>query len=114
MIFFLILGALLGAVSIIFVLQNIIPVTVSFFSLQLNASLALVLFLAMLAGVVINILVLLPGFIRDEFRVSRLRRKNKDLESELEEARITPVYAPRHEEHELPTTMPVSEHAVVL
>jgi len=83
MIFFLILGALLGAVSIIFVLQNVTPVTVTFFAYQLNGSLALILFLALLSGIVITILILLPGFVNDEFRVSRLRKQNKDLEDEL-------------------------------
>lgn len=87
MIFFLILGVLLGAVSIIFILQNAVPVTVVFFTYQLNGSLALVLFVAMFAGVISTILVLLPGFVRDEFRVSRLKIQNKVLEDELRDAK---------------------------
>src|SRR4051812_9707612 len=83
MAFFLILGVLIGAAAIIFILQNVTPVTVAFFSYHLDGSLALVLFLAMLAGVIVTILVLLPGFVRDEFAVSRLRKQNKDLEDEL-------------------------------
>lgn len=87
MIFFLILGVVLGAVSIIFILQNAVPVTVSFFAYQINGSLALVLFVALFAGIVITVLMLLPGFISDEFRVARLKRLNKDLEDELADAR---------------------------
>ncbi len=83
MIFFLILGALVGAVSIIFILQNVTPVTVTFFAYQLNGSLALVLFLALFAGVVITILMLLPGFVSDEFKVMRLKKQVKELEDEL-------------------------------
>lgn len=87
MLFFLILGVALGAVSIIFILQNVEPVTVAFFSYQLTGSMALILFLALFSGIVITVLMLLPGFISDEFRVSRLKRLNKDLEDELADAR---------------------------
>lgn len=80
---FLILGALLGAVSVIFVLQNITPITVSFFAWQIEGSLAIILFLALLSGMFITLLMFLPGFIRDEFRFSALKKQNKDLENEL-------------------------------
>jgi lipopolysaccharide assembly protein A len=83
MIFFLILGVLIGAVSIIFVLQNITPVTVAFFTYQLQGSLSVILFLAIMAGMLISILILLPSFIRDEVRVNRLKKQNQDLENEL-------------------------------
>jgi uncharacterized integral membrane protein len=83
MIFFLILGAILGAVSILFILQNVTPVTVSFFAYHLNGSLALVLFVAMFSGIVVTILMLLPGFVSDEFKVMRLKKQVKELEDEL-------------------------------
>jgi len=115
MIFFLILGAAIGGLSIIFILQNITPVTVMFFTYQLNGSLALVLFLAMLAGVVITILILLPGFVRDEFRVSRLRRQKQELEDELQHMRdANESRVSRAAPANLPTHMPLSEHTVVI
>ncbi len=83
MIFFLILGVILGAVSIIFILQNVDTVSVAFFSYHLTGSLALILFLALFAGVVITILMLLPGFVSDEFRVAKLKKANDDLAAEL-------------------------------
>jgi uncharacterized integral membrane protein len=83
MIFFLILGAVLGAVTILFILQNVATVTVSFFAYHLTGSLALILFLAMFSGIVITILMLLPGFVSDEFSVARLKKQNQDLEDEL-------------------------------
>ena len=89
MILFLILGVALGAVSIIFILQNVEPVTVSFFSYHLNGSLALILFLAMFSGIIATVLILLPGFVRDSFKVSRLKKQNKDLENELIAAKST-------------------------
>jgi len=87
MIFFVIIGMVLGGVSILFILQNVTPVTVSFFAYHLTGSLALVLFLALFAGMLITVLMLLPGYISDEFRVTRLKKLNKDLEDELTEAR---------------------------
>ena len=83
MIFFLILGVLLGAVSIIFILQNVEPVTVVFFSMSLSDSMALILFLALFSGVIITILILLPSFVKDAFLVSRLKKQIKVLEDEL-------------------------------
>ena len=82
MIIFLILGALLGILSLAFVLQNITPVTVTFLSMQFEGSLAFVLFLALGSGIVMTLLLLLPSLIRDEFRFSRLRKKARILEEE--------------------------------
>lgn len=87
MLLFLILGALLGSVSVIFVLQNITPITVTFFTWHIDGSLSIILFLALVSGMLITILLLVPGFIRDEFRFAALKKKNKDLEDELAAAR---------------------------
>ncbi len=83
MIFFLMLGIMLGILSVIFVLQNTALVTVAFMSWQLQGSLALILFLAIVTGVIITLLVLLPSFIRDAFALAKIRRQKKDLEEEL-------------------------------
>ena len=101
MIFFLILGVLLGGVSIIFILQNVEPVTVSFFAYHLSGSLALILFLALFAGVITTILILLPSFVADSFLVSRLRKQNKTLEDEL--------IATKQSLHQVATTPTVAE-----
>ena len=83
MIIFLILGIGLGALSVLFVLQNVTPVTVSFFAWHLDGSLAVILFLAVMSGIVMTLLVLLPGLIRDEFRFSRMKKQARSLEDEL-------------------------------
>ncbi|MFZ2887192.1 MAG: LapA family protein [Minisyncoccia bacterium] len=104
MIIFLILGALLGILSLVFVLQNITPVTVTFLSMQLEGSLAFVLFLAFGSGILMTLLFLLPSFIRDEFRFSRLRKKARALEEEqirLREETMAPVQP-------VPSAAPVS------
>ncbi len=89
MIFFVILGVLIGVASFLFVLQNIAPVTVSFLSYHLNGSLAVVLFFAILAGMLMSVLILFPSFIRDEFRISKLKKQIKLLEDELAAAKIS-------------------------
>ena len=83
MVLFLIVGILLGALLVIFILQNMLVVTVSLFAWQMTASLALVLFLAVLCGVTITLLLLLPNLIRDDVRLSRATRRAKELEDEL-------------------------------
>ncbi len=87
MILFLLLGAILGALSVLFVLQNIVPITVTFLSWQIEGSLAVVLFLAMMSGVFITLLMLLPGLIRDEYQYSKLKREKKEVEDELHTTR---------------------------
>ncbi len=83
MILFILLGAVLGALAVVFVLQNIIPITVTFLSWQIEGSLAVVLFLALMVGVFITLLMLLPGLIRDELRYSELKRQKQAAEDEL-------------------------------
>ena len=96
MIFFLLVGAILGALSVIFVLQNIVPITVTFLAWQIEGSLAVVLFAAMMSGVFVTLLFILPGLIRDEFRYSKLKQEKKDVENELTTTRkvINEVAAP--------------------
>lgn len=96
MIIFLILGVLLGAVSVMFVFQNITPVTVSFFTWQMDGSLSVIIFLALVSGVFITLLFLLPSFIRDEFRYSRLKKHTRAVEEELAAVKksIPPVVQP--------------------
>ena len=43
----------------------------------------MVLFLAMMSGVFVALLMILPGLIRDEFRYSKLRQEKKEVEDEL-------------------------------
>lgn len=96
MIIFLILGALLGAVSVTFVFQNITPITVSFFTWQMEGSLSVILLLALVSGIFMTLLFILPSFIRDELRYRRLKKEKLALETELAAAKkaIPPVIPP--------------------
>jgi uncharacterized integral membrane protein len=77
------LGVVLGGLTVVFSLQNIGIVTVSFFSWQLEGSLSLILMLATLAGAIIAFLMLLPGSVRGYFRHRALIKENARLGEEL-------------------------------
>ncbi|MDB5238118.1 MAG: hypothetical protein JWM46_388 [Candidatus Kaiserbacteria bacterium] len=83
MIISLVIGILLGSLSVVFALQNVVTVTVTFLAWQITAPLALVLLGSMLSGVVITLLVSLPSLIRDDMYVKVLQKQKKQLEDEL-------------------------------
>jgi|GEM_PF-1407930 putative membrane protein len=83
MILSLILGVLLGAVAVIFILQNVAVVTVTFLSWQITGSLAVVLLLAIVCGIVITLLMLLPSLIRDYFYLSAIKKRERELQNDL-------------------------------
>lgn len=80
----LIVGLFLGAVSVIFALQNIFSVTVTFLAWDITASLALIISIAILVGFVVAVLFTLPESIKNYFAISKLQKKNKELEEKLE------------------------------
>jgi uncharacterized integral membrane protein len=98
MIILFIFGLLIGAIAVMFALQNIDIITVTFFTWHMTGSLALVLLLTISAGVVVTVLLLLPGSIKNYFKYKALLKENKKLEEELRKqkeltmfAKITPV-----------------------
>ena len=93
MIFSLVLGILLGAVSVIFALQNISIITVTFLDWQVVGSLSLVLLLAILCGIVMTLLVLLPSLIRGDFYLSTLKKQKKEVEDQLAAAKHAHIEA---------------------
>ncbi|MES2007081.1 MAG: LapA family protein [Patescibacteria group bacterium] len=87
MILFLILGLIIGGLSVIFVFQNITPITVSFFTWHIDGSLSVILLLALLSGMLVSVLVLLPSFIKAEWQLRKLKKANQKLEDDLMLAR---------------------------
>jgi len=80
---FFIIGILLGGVMVIFSLQNIAPVTVSFFSWQMEGSLALILLITVAAGALAAYLTVLPQSMVSYFRYRKLKKQNAQLTEEL-------------------------------
>lgn len=83
MIFFLILGLLLGAVTVIFALQNLATITVVFLNWQIEGSLALIIILAVAMGILLSILLSVPSMIDKRLKISRLKSHNELLKEEL-------------------------------
>ncbi len=98
MIVFLAMGVLLGAVSVVFLVQNVAVITVTFMSWQITAPLAFVLFGTLLCGALIISLMLIPSLIRDSFRLASIKRQKRELEAELAElrAKTVVVATPEH------------------
>lgn len=79
-----IIGIILGAGVVIFALQNVQTVMVSFLGWGFEGSLALIVILALLAGIIISWLMAIPSFIKGMVSESRLRGHNDALHRELD------------------------------
>lgn len=82
MLFFLIVGLLLGATTIIFALQNISLITVVFFNWQIHGSSSLILLSAFASGVLVCVLVSIPEFFNNHMEFTMLKRTIKKLEED--------------------------------
>lgn len=83
----LFVGIVLGAVTVLFALQNATVITVTFFAWQLAIPLALALLSAFVLGIVVALLILLPNLIRDEIALARVKREKQALETQLVQSR---------------------------
>jgi len=89
MILSLILGFLLGAAALLFALQNTAVVSLSFLGWQFESSLALLILIALAAGIIVSLLVSIPSAVKDSFKLMGLKKDNKKLLDELAECRRT-------------------------
>jgi uncharacterized integral membrane protein len=106
----LIFGITIAIGSVMFALQNNVPVTVNFAFWRFDSSLAMVLLLALGLGVIVAALISSPALIKGRWTESRLRRQLSGLEKdktaleqrvgklENELARINPPAVPEPEE----------------
>ena len=85
----LLVGIVLGGLTVIFALQNVALVTVNLWMWQFSAPLAIVLLGTVLSGIVVTLLILLPNLIRDEIYLKTLKRQKREVEDELANLRIT-------------------------
>ncbi len=85
MLIFVILALLLALLAVIFALQNTITVTISFLFWQFTGSLALVLLVALAAGMLVSFLAYLPYLVHGQLSTRRMRKHATELESNLAE-----------------------------
>jgi uncharacterized integral membrane protein len=72
----LVIGLIVAILAVIFALQNPVPTVISFLFWQSGeVSLALVLLVTFLIGVVATVLVLLPGIIRRSTQLRGMKKK---------------------------------------
>lgn len=90
----LIVGIILGAIAVVFALQNIALVTVSFFTWQITAPLSVIILATVLCGIVLTLLVLLPSVIRDEIYVAAVKKQKREAEEELAKVKSSQAPAP--------------------
>lgn len=94
-------GIFLGALSVLFVLQNVEVVTVTFMSWELTASLAILLFCALFMGILIMSLLLVPSLLRDGAYLSAIKRQKRELEDELATYKAAAASGTSSPEHSL-------------
>lgn len=80
---FLVFALLLSLFAVVFAVQNTAIVTVSFLMWDFDNSLAVVILLTIFTGVLISILMSLPGWVKSRVHLMNVRKKNKDLETKL-------------------------------
>jgi lipopolysaccharide assembly protein A len=83
--FLVFLSLLIAIIAVIFALQNTAIATVSFLVWELSSSLALILLIAVFAGVLISFLVSLPQLVRANIKVRGLKKQVADLELKIKE-----------------------------
>ena len=97
MITFILLGLVLGAVVIIFALQNSVVITVSFLAWEFTGPLTFILLAAIASGLLISSLLSIPDYFRQALRISKLKDKTaklretvieKEIEVEKEKVRV--------------------------
>ena len=112
-IFVLIIVLLFAVMAVIFAVQNVEVVPISFLLWQTEGSLALVLLLALVIGVVIGLLVTLPTRIKFSRELSKRKKEIAGLEGTIQEqaARISTleVEAAAKEELGAPVEEPPEE-----
>ena len=93
MIILFIIGLMLGAIAVVFALQNVAIVTVSFFNWQLTSSISVIVILSIISGILIALLLFLPESIKSHFRYKKLKKENSKLEEELRKQKEKTVFA---------------------
>ncbi len=85
---FLFVALAVALVAVVFALQNIVPVTVAFLTWTFEGSLALVLFVALIAGALVSVLASVPTLVKGRWAAASLKRRIVALEAEMKNTRL--------------------------
>ncbi len=86
MILLLIMSLLIAVLAIVFAVQNAAPVTVTFLLWQFKGSLALILLLTFVLGVIVALLAVLPGIVRRSSEIAGYKKKLAEVQRLTESA----------------------------
>ena len=85
---FLILALLIAILAVIFAVQNVALVSISFFAWNIEVSLAVALLLALAAGVLITLLLSIPGKVKGRWSSASHKKKFSSLELERDSLKL--------------------------
>lgn len=75
------LALILSLLVTIFAVQNIQPATVQFLFWSVSGSLALVLMVTLIIGILIGVLLMIPGSVRSRLKAGELQRSVRSIEA---------------------------------
>ncbi len=101
--FSLILIAMLIILVVVFTLQNSDSVLIKFFYLEFSSSLSLIIFLTFVFGGLVAIIALSPSMMKDSKLNKSMRKKIKQLESQIEK-HLENEKKRKEKKHDLPET----------
>jgi uncharacterized integral membrane protein len=80
-----IIGIIIGGGLVVFALQNLAPVMVTFFGWNIQGSIAIIVLIAFLAGGLLTLLFSLSAAFTGMINESRLKKHNAKLQKELDD-----------------------------
>ena len=83
------LALILALLVTIFAVQNNADTTVKFLAWSVRGSAALVLMITLTVGILVGVLLMIPGSVRNRLRVAEVNRQVKSLEQDLRDARAS-------------------------
>ena len=87
---FFVVALILALLVTVFAVQNNQPITISFLFWSIEGSLALVLMVTLVLGIVIGVLLMAPGSVRSRLQIGGLQRSVRSLEQEKESIATEP------------------------
>jgi uncharacterized integral membrane protein len=81
---FFFLALLIALIVTIFAVQNIDAVDITFITWRLSGSLALVLIITLILGILIGVMIMMPSAFRRRLQISGLRKQIQRLGSQVE------------------------------
>jgi len=88
---FFAVALILALLVTVFAVQNNQPITISFLFWSIEGSLALVLMITLVLGIVIGVLLMAPGSVRNRLQIGGLQRTVRSLEQEKADTAASPL-----------------------